>query len=212
MNAGFSNLALLKAQLLPSAMRSGTAYNDVILALGLGIAAAFENHCKRAFFRTVGDTATFPADHIHFILPRYPVESISAVDIKRTEADGWESQTVNDFIKTYDRESGVVYLPDGSDAGSYSDQVRFTYTGGYFWETLEPTDGGYPTAVPSGSTALPADILTAWHLQCREVWSKMDKLGATIGSAPDAQSHLAELQLVPLVKGMLRDHVREVWV
>ena len=211
MNAGFSNLATLKAHLLGEALRASTEFNDVIVALGLGVAGVIERHCNRKFARAVGATDILPADRIQFLLPRFPVEAVTAIDVKSSEAEGWIAQTVTEFAKTIDLRSGIVYREDGPDAGDYSTQVRFTYTGGFFWEQLEPTDVGYPTAPPAGSNALPHDLRLAWLLQCHDAWRRRDKLGAGIAQSGDFQSALAQCELIPLVKSNLRNFIREEW-
>lgn len=213
MNAGFSNLATLKAHLLAGSLASAdeTAFNTAITSLGLGMAAAFERHCHRKFARVAGDVEIFSADYCQFPLARFPVESVSAIDLKTTEADGWVAQTVNEFIRTINLAQGIVYLPDGSDAGPYYAQLRFTYTGGYFWNTLEPADTGYPTALPSGATVLPDDLKLAWLLQCEAVWKARDKLGTEIIERDDVKfvnSALSELKLIPQVKAILQPFIR----
>jgi hypothetical protein len=211
MNSGFSNLATLKAHLLGDALRASTEFNEVILALGLGVAGIIERHCNRKFARAVGSTDILPADRIQFLLPRFPIESVTAIDVKRSESEGWVAQTVNEFAKTIDLRSGIVHREDGPDAGDYSTQVRFTYTGGFFWEQLEPADMGYPTAQPAASTALPHDVRLAWLLQCQDAWQRRDKLGADIAQSSDFQSALAEIELLPFVKMNLRNFIREEW-
>ena len=213
MNAGFSNLATLKAHLLaPSlALAAETTYDAVLTTLGLGVAAHFDSVCNRKFTRAAGTTDILPADMCQFLLPRFPVESISAIDLKTTEADGWVAQVINDFVRTIDLAKGIVYLPDGADAGPYYAQLRFTYTGGYFWNILEPADVGYPTALPSGANALPPDLKLAWLLQCEAVWKARDKLGTEIIERDDVKfvnSALSELKLVPQVKAILQQFTR----
>ncbi len=179
MNAGFSNLDSLKKQLLAGTLKNDLRFDAVITALGLGVAAQFANFCNRKFSRVVNDTAVFPADRCEFILPRLPLEAITLAEIKTTEALGWVTQTDPNFIRAIDLASGIVNTGPG-DAGPYYAQLRFTYTGGYFWETLEPDDAAYPTALPAGATAIPDDLYQAWLLQCRHIWSTMDKVGTDI--------------------------------
>jgi hypothetical protein len=194
MNSGFSNLATLKANLLGEALRASTEFNDVILALGLGVAGVIERHCHRRFARAIGTTDILPADRIQFLLPRFPAEAVTVIDVKRSEAEGWIAQSVTEFAKTIDLRSGIVYREDGPDAGEYSTQVRFTYTGGFFWEQLEPTDVGYPTAQPAGSTPLPHDLKLAWLLQCQDAWRRRDTLGADIAQSGNFHSALEDAQ------------------
>lgn len=209
MNVGFANLSTLKKQLLAPALVAATDYDARITALGLGVAEAMGNYCNRKFARAVGTTEILPADRCQFLLARYPIESISAIDLKMTEAEGWVAQTVNEFLRTIDQKSGIVNCPAGADAGPWDAQVRFTYTGGFWWEQLEPTDNGYPASQPSGSNALPNDLKLAWLLQCELIWKMSDKLGTDIGEGKAGRDYeLQTLALSPQVKTLLGQFVR----
>jgi len=207
MNAGFGSLTVLKAQLLAEVLRADTAYDAALLAIGQGVVAKFENAADRKFARVVGYAEALPADRVNFLLERFPLESISTIELKLDEATGWVAQTITDFVRTIDLKNGLVILPDTADAGPYWGQVRFTYTGGYWFdETEEGTD-----SLPSGATALPADLTLAWILQCRAVWSAIDKLGVEIiktGSAAAVAASVAGIDLVPAVKDTLGDYAR----
>jgi len=210
MNAGLANLHSLKSHLLAPSLVAGTEFDTVLANIGLGVAAQFEKFCNRCFLRTASAVEIFPADYSQFILARTPVESISAIALKQTEALGFVAQTVNDFIRTFHPASGVVYLTTG-DAGTFSAQIKFTYTGGYFWNILEPADSGYPTALPSGATALPEDLKLAWLQQCTLAWQVKDKLGADItttgSAAATVAGSLAGLEFLPDVKRTLTQYV-----
>ena len=208
MNAGLSNLATLKAHVLGASASTSTQFDTVLTALGLGLAAHIANLLQRDLGRVTGDRVTIPADRVHLLLPRYPVESVTKIELKHNEADGWVEQTINDFVTTIDTDNGIIFLPDSADPGRYSSLIRVTYTGGYWWEEAEPTDVGYPTTQPTGSTALPKDISTAWLLTCQDVWAKRDKLGLSLVDAPDAQAKVGQLQISPMVKAMLADYIR----
>lgn len=213
MNAGFSNLATLKAQLLAPTLLADTTFDAVVTRLGLGVAAAIENFCNRKFARVAGATDIFPADRIHFQLNRYPIESISKIELKLTEAGGFVSQTVNSFVQTIDLANGMVYLPDGPDPGPYHAQLRFTYTGGYWWDTADTGDTEPPVdpeTIPSGAAALPADLLHAWLLQCELVWKVRDNLGTNLidDAAKAVTSGLSELKFAPEVLRSISDYQR----
>jgi len=178
MNAGFSNLDTLKKHLLAGTMKADVRFNDTIKSLGLGSAGLFANTTNRKFARVVGDTVMFPADRAEFILPRYPIESIASLELKVTETDGWVLQPAT-AIRAIDTRSGIVNCGD-VDLGPYYAQVRFTYTAGYWWETLEPDDDAYPSVPPVGAALVPDDLFQAWLLQCRYMWKRLDKIGVDL--------------------------------
>ena len=205
MNCGLGNLDSLKKHLLAGALMGETKFDAVIIDIGLGVAGLFEQFCNREFARMVGDVAVFQGDRASFILPRYPVEEVTKVEVKGRDLEGWVEQDA-DFIQATSPLSGIVYLPDKSDAARYWSQVRFTFTGGFWFETLEPDDEGYPGVMPAGAKALPFDLRLAWFLQCREVWNKVDKLGVGLVSKPDEQTLTGALELSALVLQTLRNY------
>ncbi len=204
MNVGLSNLATLKAWLLPSGLLTGTDYDAQVAAIGKGIAAQMEKSCSRLFQRTVGDTFECSGDRAHVSLPRYPVEAVTTVELRTDMTAGFVAQTgaiLSDSLK-----AGLIFF--GCNIATPLDRLRITYTGGYFFETLEPADMGYPTATPSGSYALPNDLLLAWKLQCEHVWGQRDKLGLAVGDKPTATPPLAQIQLLPAVEATLSNYRR----
>jgi hypothetical protein len=146
MNAGFSNLDWLKKNVLAATLKNDLRFDPLILALGLGVAGQFEKYCGRKFMRGVGVADTFGADRASFLLNQFPVEApIALVEFKVDEPTGWVAQSQaagsNDLvIQSLDANAGIIYFEDNTDCGSYWSQMRFTYTGGYFWEQLEPDD------------------------------------------------------------------------
>lgn len=214
MNSGFSNLASLKAYTLAVGVRARTDWDAALTIIGQGVARAFEKYCDRKFAYTVGQLDVFGADRCQFLLSRFPVvPPVTTVEFKQDEPTGWVVQTgaTGMAIQSLDADAGIVYFPDGVDCGAYFSQMRFTYTGGYFWEQLEPVDQGFPTALPAGATALPPDLLLAWYMQCAEIWKLKDKLGQGITVEEKAQRiSVANLEdnLLPQVKSILGQYVR----
>lgn len=208
MNAGLSNLATLKAWLLPAAMVDGTDYDAQILAIGRGAAAAIESYCGRKFARAVDDTFECPADVWHVVLPRFPLEAAPAIKLRTDINVGFEDQTYGDLVVDHNLNAGLIKF--GARAGTYNTRLQFTSTGGYWWEQLEPTDDGYPTSQPSGSFSLPDDLQLAWRLQCEWIWQRRDKLGLSIGDKPGNiySGSLSKIQLIDGVKEMLGDFIR----
>lgn len=70
---------------------------------------------------------------------------------------------------------------------------------------------GNTSTLPEGATALPDAIRTAWLLQVEHLWRAHDKLGLSITKEPTSMGGTAALssaELLPIVKDMLRDHIR----
>jgi len=206
MNAGFSNLTALKAQLLAASLRTRTDWDTQIRALGLGVAAAINAHCNREFSREEGGFYVTSGGRLSLILPRYPVETITAIETRDSAASDWVDELASlDYSENL---SGLVKFETPLGDGG---QIRVTYTGGYFGETLDSTDDGSPTAVPEGAASIPDNVLTAWHLQCEALWRAKDKLGTMIKDEPDSQggtAALTNIELIPMVKAMLAPFVR----
>jgi hypothetical protein len=204
MNAGLSSLNYIKTQLLAEALRAGTRYDVALQLIGTGMAGLLEKFCNRKFARTEVDTFTCSADRDHIYLPRSPVETITSTELKLDETTGWEVQT--GFIFNRNDATGHVYW--GSLAGPDYGHLRFTYTGGYWFDT---TEEGNDT-LPSGATALPEDLRLAWILQCRIAWQAIDKLGkdivATGSSSQFVTGTLAGLALNDQVKELLAGYRR----
>lgn len=208
---GLGNLIELKRFLLTGALVSGTTYDVALTAIGKGVAAQFEKFCNRKFARVVGDTHIIYADRSYTVVPRYPIESISAIAQKSSESQGFvDLGSVASIVQGITHADGIVQF--GTVLGSYLEQVRITYTGGYFWNTLEETDGA-PTPLPAGATARPEDLKLAWFQQCTRVWQLKDKLGTGISEPPGGDvkfvsESLGSLQLIEQVQEILRGYRR----
>ena len=168
------------------------------------MAGKIEGHLNRKLARVAGDVAITTGGCASWIVPRYPLEAITGLDVRDTAAAGWVDSLL--ALDSYNPEAGTVYFSASLDYA----QLRVTYTGGFWWETAEPADDGYPTAQPAGAAALPDAIRTAWLVQCEHVWRRRDKLGISIGQTESDKPApgLTDLNLVPLVVEMLREHIR----
>lgn len=206
MNAGLSNLDSLKKRLLSGGLVGGDQFDDIIQSIGLGAAAMLEQYCQRKF-ALQQRTESFGADRAQFILSHTPLLTLDKTEFKQDETTGFVTQDAT-FIRTIDFDNGIIYLPDEVDPGEYWSIVRFTYTGGYWWEMLEPDDDDYPSVATPNATALPDDLRLAWFLQCESLWSKRDKLGLGLTDKPDQQASLDEIKLLPLVKQMVGSYVK----
>lgn len=207
MNAGLSNLASLKQFILPGSLAAASTQitpDAVILAIGLMVAGMFDNECNRKLAYAAGDTDEFSGDRDHWYLSRYPLVAITSVQMRYFTADSWTDITGQPL--TVSNPTGLLHF--GYTLGTQPLRVQVTYSGGYWFETLEPTDAGYPSTQPSGSQALPGALQGAFYVQCSEVWNKRDKLGLGISTAPDQFIAVGKLDLSPIVKRALQPYRR----
>lgn len=204
MNVGLGNLTELKAQLLAKSLRASADFDAVITGIGKGVAGRFQKFCNRKFERAVDATFTCSADRDHVYLDRYPLEAISAVHLRTDAAVGWEAQS--NFVINLVEASGKVFW--GYAAAPHYGQLRFTFTGGFWFDTTEDATG----VMPVGAPGLPEELKLAWYLQCRATWQALDKLGTKIvdvGSGSQFVSGtLNTLELVTEVKETLMNHRR----
>lgn len=204
MNAGLGSLATLKAQLLADALRATTRYDAQLLSIGRGVAAAMDGFCDRKLARGENVTLVCTADRVQVYAERYPLESVASVELKEDTTSGWVTQT--GLIQNLNEDSGLIYW--GTAVAEAYCQLRFTYTGGYWFdETEEGND-----TLPAGATALPGDLQLAWVLQCRAVWSAIDKLGKDIvltgSGTTKTVDPLTALELLPQVVNILNRYCR----
>jgi hypothetical protein len=213
MNAGLGNLNTLKQFVIPQTMQGVTTYDPKLAAIGNLVAGAFDTFCNRGLAWQANAQDIFTGDRPDWYTHRYPIATnndanqspqIASVNMRYFLTDNWTN--IEGEPLQVDASKGKIHF--GYTLGRAPLQVQVIYNGGFWFETLEPTDAGFPSVQPAGSTALPADIQGAWLLQCSEVWNKLDKLGAGIAMDPDQITNTGALYLVPLVKMMMRQHIR----
>lgn len=202
MDLGLGTLATLKRHVLKPALAAETTWDAMLQDLGKGVAASLERYCNRKFARVVGATAEFSADRINLILPRYPVETITSLELRGSASEDYEVQTQADIIAERDDQAGLIGFL--APLGEYYGSIRVTWTGGYWYDTAETED----TSQPVGTTLLPADLRWAWVLQCQTIWEKVDKIGGGISGKPGAWSNLADLKLSAEVERMVANYRR----
>jgi hypothetical protein len=216
MNAGFSNLDWLKKQLLADSLKADKRFDARILALGRGVASSFDRYCNREFVYGAGIQEVFSGDRPFWFARRAPVTQFTKVELRYFRSDAWTD--ISGQPLAADEEKGMIHF--GYTLGRNPIQVRLTYNGGYFFNTLEPDDPNYqdPPAIPDDITnnsagldpqkfILPDDLLFAWVTQVRKVWEAVDKVGdkiLSVGSNTKNPSEaLAGLDMVPEVKTTL---------
>jgi hypothetical protein len=205
MNCGLTNLDALRKHLLPDSLVGETKFDSVLQVIGLGVAGLFESHCNRKLAYVADAEIQFSGNRRHYTLPRYPVAEIESIETKYFDSEDWTDIT-GSTPYSLNPSNGIIDW--GVDLGDPQLQVKITWTGGYWFSVLEPEDEGYPEAGPEGATVLPADLRSAFLLQCELIWAMRDKVGLGLTVAPGEQSGLGNLELSPMVRTMLRGHLR----
>jgi len=172
-----------------------TDYDEILTTTIRAVSARFDQECNRALARTVNATYEFSAEETELRPPGYPVESVSKFELKSNETDGWSEQADVEFLI---RRQCVVSL--ASALGSFRQQARVTYTGGY---VLPGTTAG------AGQTTLPDDLEQAAVEQVAYWYRNRDKLGLVRTWPHDGTYEgFAQLDLLLEVKAVLRKYER----
>jgi len=198
MNAGLGSLTLLKSRLLPAQAVAQTDQDTAITAIGLGVAAWFEQLCDRRFERTVGDIYLTRADRTYVVVPRYPLETVSALDWLLIDSDAWQPSGLPYFLFP---ESGLIDFAEA--IGTRDMQLRVTYTGGYWWDETEDASGTFPT----GAYPLPPDLQYAWLDQSAFLFERRNKLGLE-KITHDGSFSISPADLLPHVRAILAPYRR----
>jgi hypothetical protein len=177
-------------------------YDDLLTRAIEAVSVRFDRECNRTFARTVGVTQEFGATDAEIVARCYPIEAVTKLELKTSEAEGWVEQ------------SGAAYVLRGGCVISLSvplspafrvawigPQVgRVTYTGGYVVPGTTPG---------TGQTALPADLESAAVEQVAAWFQQKDKLGLK-NYWPKDGVYLAfiQLPLLPQVTAIIRHYQR----
>ncbi len=173
MNAGLSSLTKLKQAILPDTMRQSPMWDDTLIALGLGVAEAIEQHLDRKLGYVAGETTLTDAQRIYLSVPRYPVITWTSIDLQTEPGGTWGD--ISGQVTRYLSGSGLALFRTAP--GDESATIRIITTGGFWFDTTEDATG----TLPSGATALPASLFTAWAMQVQAHCHALDLFGAQSG-------------------------------
>ena len=172
-----------------------TTYDALLTSAIKAISSRFDKITNRTLARTVGTTQEFPADKTEIILSCFPLETVTKLELKSTETQGWVEQTGIDYLI---RNACVISL--SSRLGTCRDQGRITYTGGY---VLPGTTPG------AGQAALPDDLEQAAVEQVAYWFRNKDTLGL-IRNWPSGGTYqvFMKIELLPTVEATLKNYER----
>ncbi len=200
MNCGLGNLVTLKQHLLQPADQAGTTYDALLRDLGRGVAGLMDTYCNRRFVRVEDETCQFSANRSHYILPRYPIESISLVEVRESLTTGWETRS--DLLVNWNSRTGELEFE--VPIGVRTEQVRITWTGGYWFDETEDSTG----VMPVGSTLLMDELKLAWLQQTQFNFERRDIRQRKTAGIKDGEGMLKEIELLPQVLEILRPYRR----
>ena len=156
----------------------------------LAVSARFNHECGGTLARSVDLAQEFcPADR-EIILRSHPVEAITRLELKTTEAEGWQEQTGVDFLLRH-RCVLTLLRPLGTDA----QQGRVIYTGGFVLPGTDPAAGQAP---------LPPDLEQAAVEQVCWWFQNRERLGLTrLWEYHGTYRQFADLDLLTTVRSVL---------
>src|SRR6267142_2047721 len=172
-----------------------STYDTLLTSAIKAVSTRFDKLTNRTLARTVGTIQEFPADKTELILACFPLENVTKLELKSTEAEGWIEQTGIDSLI---RNACIVSLE--SRLGTWREQGRITYTGGY---VLPGTTPG------AGQTALPDDLEQAAVEQVAYWFRNKDTLGL-IRNWPSGGTYqvFMKIELLPNVEATLSQYER----
>ena len=174
---------------------SDPQYDTILTNTLLSVSDRFDAETNRTLARTESLLFEFPGEDVELILPCYPVEGVSKFELKSNEADGWIEQEDVEFLI---RRSCLISL--ATPLGTWRDQGRITYTGGYV----------LPGATPDpGQTPLPSDLEQAAVEQVACWFMNRDQLGL-LRDWPHLGTYkqFSNLELLPSVQAALKSYKR----
>lgn len=215
MNCGLTNLDTVKKHLLAGSLGAETRFDLALQVIGLGVRGAFEQFCNRKFCYEEDDTTEFMGNRPHYYLPRFPISKVTKIEMRYFQADDWTEITEQPVSVSY--EFGLIHF--GYTLGREPLRVRTTFSGGFWFETLEPSDEAYPSTKPTVTDPialrngaviadLPDELRAAFLLQCETLWSARDKLGVGLVDKPNQQSEVGKIDMAPFVKQILNQFIR----
>src|SRR2546423_5256980 len=117
-------------------------YDAILTSAIKGASQRFEKECNRTLARTVGVTEEFTGDETEIRVACYPIETITKLELKSNDTEGWVEQTGTDYLL---RQRCVISL--AAPLGTFREQGRVTFTGGLVLSRGTPRAG--PNTLPA---------------------------------------------------------------
>ena len=172
-----------------------TDYDALLTNAIKAVSVRFDQECHRALARAVNATHEFAGSDTELRPVCYPLESLSKFELKPNETEGWSEQTNVEYLV---RQQCVVSL--ASALGTFRQQGRMTYTGGYVLPGASPG---------AGQTALPDDLEQAAVEQVAYWFQHRDQLGLVrIWPHGGTFEAFAQLDLLLEVRAVLKKYER----
>jgi hypothetical protein len=170
--------------------------DDAILTNAIkAISGRFDKECNRTLARSVDLVEEFSAEEVELRLSCYPIESVSKFELKSAEAGGWLELMGLEYLV---RRGCVVSLK--SQLGTWREQARITYTGGYVLPG---------TTASAGQTALPDDLEQSAIEQVVFWYQNRQITGVTrLWPKGGTYEQFADIDLLPSVRAVLALHRR----
>jgi hypothetical protein len=200
MNAGFSSLSRLKQLVLPTELRGQAKWDDILTHYGQGVAQMFGSYCGRSFYRNTAAKFIVNGAVSSMCVNNYPIETVTSLEILEEQETTWED--ITDDIDNVIESAGLVMFAGPN--GSVNDKVRLTYVGGYWWDIAETNN----TTPPTGSIAVPFDLVAAWTMQLRHIITTLDLLGSGTARASTKSTSTDPMELLPMVTKTLDQYRR----
>lgn len=198
LSAGWLAVDDLKARILPDAAAALDTWDTALEALGKAVARKLGRWCNRDFDREADVVETVRGGQGTLVLRRYPVEEIDTLEVLDPDGD---SETVDSGDYQLRAASGLIRC--SYVLGGDLDQIRVTYTGGYWLD-----DG---QTMPTGATPLPEDLTDAFVMQA-QAEAEHRELFRTVGLRREqreaGEARLTDLRVIPAVAEILNPYRR----
>ena len=170
-------------------------YDALLTAAIKAVSGRFDLECRRTLARTEGFLHEFQGDTTQICAACYPIEAVIRFELKANEGDGWVEQENVEYLV---RRKCVISLLE--PFGSFAEQARVTYTGGYVLPGSNPLPG---------QTPLPDDLEQAAIEQVAFWFQNRDTLGVLRRwPAGGLYQQLADADLLPSVRAVLTNYTR----